>query len=238
MQIKGAIRLLAIALAVVCLYQLSFTFITARVEKKAREYAQGDPKAERNYLDSIISEPVFNFIGLKKFTYRDVKEREINLGLDLKGGMNVILEVSVEDLIRSLSNYSTDTIFTRALRMAKIKQANSQKSFLDLFAESFTEIDPNAQLSSIFTTLDLKGKVDRNSTNEEVLDVLRTETDNAISNAFEILRTRIDQFGVVQPKIQRLETTGRILVELPGVDNPERVRKLLQGTANLEFWEA
>ncbi|MBN2521348.1 MAG: protein translocase subunit SecDF [Bacteroidales bacterium] len=238
MQIKGAIRLLAIALAIVCFYQLYFTIISTKTEKKAREYAQGDIDKESRYLDSVRSEPVYNFLfGLKKFTYREVKEREINRGLDLKGGMNVILEISVEDLIRSLSNYSQDTIFTKAIRLAKKKQESSQADFLELFAESFTEIDPNAKLASIFNTLELRGKVDYNSTNEDVIKVLRAETHSAIDNAFEILRTRIDHFGVVQPKVQRLETTGRILVELPGVKDPERVRKLLQGTANLEFWE-
>ncbi len=237
MQIKGAIRLLAITLALICLYQLSFTFYTSKIEKKATEYSAGDPKKETFFLDSISSETVYNFLGIKKFTFREVKEREINRGLDLKGGMNVILEVSVEDLINSLSNYNKDTIFQKALQLAKMKQKNSQEAFLDLFVQSFTEIDPNAKLASIFNTLELKGKVDFNSTNEEVLKVLKGETQNAIDNSFNILRTRIDHFGVVQPKIQRLETAGRILVELPGIREPERVRKLLQGTANLEFWE-
>lgn len=237
MQIKGAIRLLAIVLALVCFYQLYFTYKTSAVEKKAREYAQGDIEKETYYLDSVASEPVYNFIGLKKFTYREVKENEINRGLDLKGGMNVILEVSVEDLIRSLSNNSRDTIFTKALTMAKAEQENSQADFLDLFYEAFIKINPEAKLASIFNTLELKGKVDYNSSNEDVLKVLKAETESAIDNAFEILSTRIDHFGVVQPKIQELETTGRILVDLPGVKNPERVRSLLQGTASLEFWE-
>ncbi|MFC2137632.1 protein translocase subunit SecDF [Bacteroidota bacterium] len=237
MQIKGAIRLLAITLALICIYQLSFTYYTNREERKAIEYSGGDPKLETYYLDSVASEPVYNFLGIKKFTYREVKEREINRGLDLKGGMNVILEVSVEDLINSLSNYNKDTIFQQAIKLAKKKQENSQEDFLNLFAQSFNEIDPNAQLASIFNTLELKGKVDFNSTNEEVMQVLKREVQNAIDNSFNILRTRIDHFGVVQPKIQRLETAGRILVELPGIKEPERVRKLLQGTANLEFWE-
>ena len=237
MQIKGAIKLLAITLALICIYQLSFTYYTNREEKRALEYSGGDPKLETFYLDSIASEPVYNFLGIKKFTFREVKEREINRGLDLKGGMNVILEVSVEDLINSLSNYNKDTIFQKAIQLAKKKQKNSQEDFLDLFVQSFTEIDPNAQLASIFNTLELKGKVDYNSTNDEVIQVLKREVSNAIDNSFNILRTRIDHFGVVQPKIQQLETTGRILVELPGIDDPERVRKLLQGTANLEFWE-
>lgn len=234
MQNKGAIRFVAIMFAVVCIYQLSFTWATAKEEKKAHEYAQGDLQKLNAYLDSVSTETVY----LGKFTYRDCKEREINLGLDLKGGMNVILEVSVVDVIRSLSNFSKDTTFNKAIALAKQKQVTrSQERFVTLFGESFEEIDPNAKLAAIFNTIELKDKVSFNSTNEEILKILTTETEAAISNSFNILRTRIDKFGVTQPVIQRLGNTGRILVELPGVKDPERVRKLLQGTANLEFWE-
>lgn len=237
MQNRGAIRLLAILLALVSIYQLSFTFITRNIEKDAEEYAQGDVSKQRAYLDSLSGETVYNFLWLKKFSYKDCKEREINLGLDLKGGMNVTLEVSVVDVIKSLSGYSKDSTFVAALKRAKELQKDSQEDFVTLFGQAFTEIDPNARMAAIFATLDLKDKVNFNSTNEEVMKVIRAETENAIDVSFNVLRSRIDKFGVTQPNIQRLETSGRILVELPGVKEPERVRKLLQGTASLEFWE-
>jgi SecD/SecF fusion protein len=260
MQNKGAISLFAIALAVVCLFQLSFTWVTSRVNNDAKIFADNyiqkvitdkkifsDPSKkdyvdslrssmENQYIDSISSETVFN-IGVKKYTYRECTEREINLGLDLKGGMNVVLEVSVVDVVRSLSNYSTDTTFVKAINQAKIDQEKSQDDFVTLFGKAFEKIDPNAKLAAIFSTVELKEKVKFNSTNREVLSVLSKETSDAIDNSFNILRSRIDKFGVVQPNIQQLETKGRILVELPGIKEPERVRKLLQGTANLEFWE-
>ncbi|RKD91690.1 protein translocase subunit SecDF [Mangrovibacterium diazotrophicum] len=237
MQNKGLIRTFAILLALVCAYQLTFTFVARKVEKDAREYAKGDEMKELVYLDSVSGTTVYNFLGLKKYSYKDVKALEMNLGLDLKGGMNVTLEVSVADLIKSLSNYSTDTTFNAALALAKEKQRNSQDDFVTLFGQAFEQVDPNAQLAAIFNTLELKDKVKYNSTNAEVMRVIREETDAAIDNAFQIIRSRIDRFGVAQPNIQKLQTPGRILVELPGIDNPERVRKLLQGTAKLEFWE-
>jgi SecD/SecF fusion protein len=214
---------------------LSFTLVTRKVEKQAREYAQGDPVRQRNYLDSLSSVPVYN-LGVVKYTYVDCKEREIQLGLDLKGGMNVILEVSVEDMLRALSNYSTDSTFNKAIRQAKERQRVSQADFITLFAEEFQKIDPNGSLAAIFSTVELKDKINFRSSNADVIKVLRSETQAAIDNAFNIISNRIDQFGVVNPKIQRLETQGRILVELPGVTEPERVRKILQSTANLEFW--
>jgi SecD/SecF fusion protein len=237
MQNKGAILTFAILLAAVCLYQLSFTFKARQVEKNAQEYAQGDPDKEFNYLDSISGETVYNFLGLKKFTYKEVKELELNLGLDLKGGMNVTLEVAVDDLIRALSNYNNDETFNAALQRAREMQRGSQEDFVTLFGQAFEEIDPNARLASIFLTLELRDKININTTNAEVLDVIRDETDAAIDNAFNIIRTRIDRFGVAQPNIQQLQTKGRILVELPGVKDQNRVRNLLQGTAMLEFWE-
>ena len=237
MQNKGAILTFAILLAAVCVYQLTFTFKAQQVEKAATEYAQGDRALKVAYLDSMNGEIVYNFLGIKKFTYKDVKELEINLGLDLKGGMNATLEVEVVELVKALSNYSKDSTFNAALNLAKQMRENSQKEFVVLFGEAFTSIDPNAQLAAIFSTIELKDKVFYNSTNEEVLKVIKEETDAAIDNAFNIISTRIDRFGVAQPNIQQLQTKERILVELPGVDNPERVRKLLQGTASLEFWE-
>lgn len=237
MQNKGAILSFAILLAAVCLYQLSFTFKARQVEKDAVEYAQGDPAKEFYYLDSISGEEVYNFFGLKKFTYKEVKELEINLGLDLKGGMNVTLEVSVDELIRALSNYNNDSTFNAAIAQAKQMQRGSQEDFVTLFGQAFEEIDPNARLASVFLTLELRDHININSTNDEVLQVIRRETNAATDNAFNIIRTRIDRFGVAQPNIQQLQTKGRILVELPGVKDQSRVRSLLQGTAMLEFWE-
>ena len=237
MQNKGAILAFAILLAATVTYYLSFTWKAKQVEKDATEYAQGDPTLEYNYLDSISGEEVYNFFGLKKFTYKEVKEQEMNLGLDLKGGMNVTLEVSVIDIIKAMSNYSTDSTFNAALARAKELQTNSQADFVTLFGQAFEEIDPNAKLASVFNTLELRDQVNFNSTNEDVLKVIRDQTDAAIDNSFNIIRTRIDRFGVAQPNIQQLQTKGRILVELPGVKDQNRVRNLLQGTAMLEFWE-
>lgn len=237
MQNKGAILTFSILLILVCLYQLTFTYKSKQVEKKAKEFAMGDRVKEYNYLDSISGVEVYNFLGLKKFTYKDVKELELNLGLDLKGGMNVTLEVSVVDVIRAMSDYNNDSTFNAALVMASQQQQNSTQDYVTLFGQAFEKIDPNAKLAAIFNTLTLKERVKFDSSNEDVLKVIRQETDAAIDNSFNVLRTRIDRFGVAQPNIQQLQTRGRILVELPGIDNPERVRKLLQGTAQLEFWE-
>lgn len=237
MQNKGAILTFAILLAAVCVYQLTFTWKAKQIEKDAVEYAQGNPDLEYRYLDSISGEVVYNFLGLKKFTFKEVKELEMNLGLDLKGGMNVTLEVSVVDLIRAMSNYSTDSTFNAALARAQQLQKDSQRDFVTLFGQAFEEIDPNAKMASVFNTLELRDRINFNTTNAEVLDVIEQETSAAIDNSFNILRTRIDRFGVAQPNIQQLQTKGRILVELPGVKDQNRVRNLLQGTASLEFWE-
>lgn len=237
MQNKGAILTFAILLAAVCLYQLSFTWVSNGVKDDAAEYAQGDEVKEFQYIDSMKSEVVYNFLGLKKFTYKDVQELELNLGLDLKGGMNVTLQVEVQDIIRAMSNYSDDETFNAALALAQKNQQNSTKDFVALFGEAFEEIDPNARLASVFNTLELRDQVNFNTTNAEVLKIIDEQTSAAIDNAFNIIRTRIDRFGVAQPNIQQLQTKGRILVELPGVKDQNRVRNLLQGTANLEFWE-
>lgn len=236
MQNKGAIMFLAIMLVAVSLYQLSFTGATYKVKKDARKYAQGDLKLESVYLDSIASLPKeeWNFLG---FTFRECQAKEMNLGLDLKGGMNVILEIAEEDIIIALSNNNTDVNFREALRIARERRKESQADFLLLFQRAYEELDPNARLAAIMSTPELKDKVNFNSTNDQVINVIRAESEGAIDNAFNILRTRIDRFGVVQPNITRLEGRGRILIELPGVKDPQRVRDLLQGTASLEFWE-
>ena len=261
MQNKGAIKFFAITFALVCLYQLSFTYVAGRVQKHAKEYARNDQaiaeakklaggnealetyymdsiaKARENYyLDSVANEPVYN-MGIAKYTYKEAKERELNLGLDLKGGMNVVLEVKVGDIITALAGHSTDPVFLKAMKMAHEMQKQSNKDFVDLFGEAFNKVDPNARLASIFL-YEFKDKgITTNSTNDEVLAVLKKETEGAVDRTFQILRTRIDRFGVAQPNIQKLATSGRILVELPGIKDPSRVRKLLQGTAKLEFWE-
>lgn len=234
MQNKGLIRIFAVALTLVCLFYLSFTVVTSTYNTNAKEYAAGDKIKEYQYLDSVANEKVW--LG---YTLKECREKEINLGLDLKGGMNVTLEVSVPDVIRSLSGNNTSANFVQALKMASEKQkTNSQKQYLDLFVESYKELDPNAKLATVFSTFDLKDRISLTTTNEAVVKVLREEIDGAISNSFNVLRTRIDRFGVVQPNIQRdNNNTGRILIELPGIKEPERVRKLLQGSANLEFWE-
>jgi SecD/SecF fusion protein len=237
MQNKGAIRLLAILLTLVCIYQLSFTLVTKLVEKDAKVYAKGDLEKEKLYLDSMQSKEVYNLIGLRKYTYKEVKEKEISLGLDLQGGMNVILEVSVPDIVLSLANYNKDSTFQKAFRIARERNEKEHSDFINLFAEEFKKADPNARLAAIFNTMELKEKITFNSSNEDVIKVIRTKTDAAIDNAFKILRTRIDKFGVVQPIIQKMETAGRISIDLPGVKDPARVRKLLEGTAKLEFWE-
>jgi SecD/SecF fusion protein len=236
MQNKTAIIILAIALGLVSIYQLSFTGATYKVKKDARNFAKGDLVKESAYLDSISTLPKeqWSFLGN---TFKECQKKELNLGLDLKGGMNVILEVSVEDILKALSNYNPDKSFNAALVRAKELQKQSQADYLTLFGRAFQEVDPNAKLASIFGTVDLKEKINFNSTNAEVLKVLDGEVTGAITNAFNILRTRIDRFGVTQPNITQLSTKGRILIELPGQNNPKRVRELLQGTANLEFWE-
>ena len=232
MQNKGLVRFLAVCLALVCAFYLSFSFVTNHYNKKAAEYANSDKNLEYQYLDSVAAQKVW--LG---YTLKECREKEINLGLDLKGGMNVTLEVSVPDILKALSGYNTSANFTQAMELAQQKQKSSQTDFVTLFIESYKELDPNAQLASVFSTFELKDKVTLNSTNAEVEKVIREEVEGAINNSFNVLRTRIDRFGVVQPNIQKLEQSGRILIELPGIKEPERVRKLLQGTANLEFWE-
>ena len=237
MQNKGAIRFFTIVLALVSVYQLLFTVFTQKVERDAREYANGDVRLERSYLDSMKGEVVYNVL-FKKYTYQECKEREINLGLDLKGGMNVILEIAVEDIIRSLAapQYLTDPVFTETMTLAREKKSGSQADFVDLFAEAFEELNPGAQLAQFFMTPETRGSIDFNTTNQEVIAFLKTEAEGAIDNSYNVLRNRIDRFGVVQLSIQKLERQGRIMVALPGVKEPERVTKLLTGTANLEFW--
>ena len=232
MQNKGLVRIFAVCLALVCAFYLSFSLVTSHYDKKAKEYAAGDAAKEYQYLDSIAAQKVW--FG---YTLKECREKEINLGLDLKGGMNVTMEVSVPDILDALSGHNETPNYKEALARAKQKQKSSGADFVTLFIESYREVDPDGQLASIFSTFELKDKVTLTSTNAEVEKVIREEVDGAIQNSFNVLRTRIDRFGVVQPNIQKLAQPGRILIELPGIKEPERVRKLLQGSANLEFWE-
>ncbi|MDR0745367.1 MAG: protein translocase subunit SecDF [Mediterranea sp.] len=234
MQNKGFVKVLAVLLTLVCLFYLSFSFVTAYYAKKAAEYADGDVRLEQHFLDSLANKKVW----LGNYKLKQCREMEIGLGLDLKGGMNVILEVSVADVVKALADNKPDETFNRALASATALQATSQDDFVSLFAGAYQKEVPGARLSELFATQKLKDKITQKSTNAEVEKVLREEIRAAIDNSYNVLRTRIDRFGVVQPNIQRLEDRmGRIMVELPGIKEPERVRKLLQGSANLEFWE-
>ena len=254
MQSKGWIRLVAILLAIASVWQLSFTAVTRIQENKAakyaeeqalqfvesnnvaaevREYVQDSVANIRNraYIDSISTEKVF--FG---YTYKSVKEKEINLGLDLKGGMNVMLQVQLEDLVKALSGNSTDPDFVAAMAQAKANNTASSADFIGLFAEAWNQVAPQRRLAEIFATYELRDKVSNDATNAQVIDVIRSEAKSAVDNSFNVLRNRIDRFGVTQPNIQQVGNSGKILIELPGVKDPERVRKLLQGTASLEFW--
>ena len=239
MQNKGVIKLLAVLLAIACVYQLSFSFATRRVEKKAAEYAATYPvelqdKMEQQYLDSIQNLPVYS-LGIVDYTYKECQEKEINLGLDLKGGMNVMLEVQQGDVLKSLSDDSQDPKFLEALSLTS-EQTRDGGDYIAIFAKNYAQVSGGQPLALIFNTPSMK-QINANSTDEEVLKVLRAESDDAIAASYDILRSRIDRFGVTSPNIQRLPNSNRILVELPGVKEPERVRKLLQGSASLEFWE-
>lgn len=230
MQNKGFVKIFAIALTLVCLFYLSFTFKTRSIENKAAQ-----SQDEQAYLDSVMNKKVW--LGI--YSYRECREMQIGLGLDLKGGMNVILEVSIPDVVKALANNSQDPVFTQTLAAAKTRAISSQENFVDIFAQEFAKIaGADAKLSTFFATSNLKEYINTQTPNEEVISVIKNEVANAVSNSFLVLRARIDRFGVAQPNIQELAgKQGRIMVELPGIKEPERVRKLLQGSANLEFWE-
>lgn len=234
MQNKGFVRVFAILLTLVCVFYLSFSFVTRHYTNKAKEFAKGDARAEQAYLDSLANEKVY----FGNWTLKDCREMEIGLGLDLKGGMNVILEVSVPDVIKVLADNKTDEAFNQALANATKLATTSQEDVITLFIKEYHKLAPAGKLSELFATQQLKDKVNQKSSDAEVEKVLREEVKAAVENSYNVLRTRIDRFGVVQPNIQSLEDKmGRIMVELPGIKEPERVRKLLQGSANLEFWE-
>ena len=253
MQSKGAIRFVTICLLIACLWQLSFTLVTSiqnrKAQQRAEQAAQGVnlaavPEADRafyldsikkiesrRYTDSISGEKVY--LG---YTFKQVQNQEINLGLDLKGGMNVMLQVQLEDLVRALAGGDQSPQFLQALSLAKERSVNSQSDFITLFGDAWKEVSGGMRLAQIFGTYEMRDRIKPESTDEQVIAVIKDEAESAVANSFNVLRNRIDRFGVTQPSIQKLGNTGRILVELPGVKEPERVRKLLQGTASLEFW--
>ena len=231
MQNKGFVKFLAVALTLICLFYLSFSFVTKYVEDKAAK--MGEQEAEL-YLDSLNSTPFY----LGNYTLKDCRETGIGLGLDLKGGMNVILEVSVPDVVKALADHKTDEAFLKSVNEAAKEAQESQSDFITLFVKAYKKNAPGKPLATIFATQQLKGKVNTNSSDADVEKVLRESVDEAVKNSKLVLQTRIDRFGVVQPNIQEVKDgKGRIMVELPGIKEPERVRKLLQGSANLEFWE-
>jgi len=233
MQNKGLLTTFTILFALAALYALSLTFVANGVESDAKEYANGDSDVEYAYLDSMASEEVYPVIG---YTYGELRTKALNLGLDLKGGMNVTLEVQINEVVKALASFSKDNAFNQAIIDAKKAQKATNKDFVTLFGETYQEKNPNGKLSSVFYTLDNKDKLSPNATNEEVLAFVKAEADDAIERSFNVLRTRINLFGAAQPNIQKLTGSDRILVELPGVKDKERVRQLLQGTAKLEFW--
>ena len=266
MQNKGAITTFAVLLGLACIFYLSFTWVTRGVEKSAisyadsyienivvkkaaTDYAKGDVSKERSFLDSVKNVKTATYLDsmktitvydilITKYTYDECKQKEINLGLDLRGGMNVTLELSVADIIKNLSNNNPDPDFNKAISLAqKNLGVNNNKGFVILFSEAYKQIAPNGRLAPLFQTLENKGKIDYNDNNDKVITFLNERVEEAVSNSESTFRSRIDRFGVSQPNIQKLESSGRILIELPGVKDNERVRKLLQGTANLEFWE-
>ena len=231
MQNKGIVKFITLLLVLVCIFYLSFSFVTSHYENKAA--AMGE-EAGQEYLDSIMNEKVY--LGI--YSLKQCREMEIGLGLDLKGGMNVVLEVSVPDVIAVLADHKTDPAFTKSMAEARQEEETSQDDFISLFVKSFHKNAPGRRLAEIFATQQMKGKVSTQSTDAEVERALRAEVQSAVDNSFNVVRNRIDKFGVVQPNIQKMEgQTGRIMVEMPGIKEPERVRKLLQGSANLEFWE-
>lgn len=231
MQNKGIVKFIALMLVLVCVFYLSFSFVTRYHENKAAKLGE---IAGQEYLDSIKNEKVY----CGAYTFKECREMEIGLGLDLKGGMNVILEVSVPDVVAALADHKTDAAFIKSMNEAKKEEETSQNDFISLFVKYYKQNAPGHRLAEIFATQQMKGKVSTQSSDSEVEKALRSEVQAAVDNSFNVVRNRIDKFGVVQPNIQKLEgQSGRIMVEMPGVKEPERVRKLLQGSANLEFWE-
>jgi len=241
MKNKGFVSILTIVVTLLCLYYLSFTFVSRNINNNATRFATNavgevDAFKKQTYLDSIWDKPVYSFLGIKDFTYKEVKSSEISLGLDLQGGMHVTLEVSPIDIIRTLSGNSQDSSFLRALSTADLRHRKSQRSFSSLFFEAYREANPGRKLAPLFANASTVGRISLNDGDNTVVSIVESEIESAIDRSLTILKNRIDQFGTSQPNIQRLGT-GRIQVEIPGAENPARVRKLLQGVAKLEFWD-
>ena len=241
MRNQGVIVFLTVVVTALCLYYLSFTFVSNNIQQKAVAFATDgsgnlDFARKQSYLDSIYREPVYNFLGAK-FTYKEIKETELGLGLDLQGGMHVTLEVSPIEILKGLSGNSKDPAFNSALDEATQAAKTSNSKFVDLFYTSWQKQAPGQKLSAIFATAANRGRISLESSDSEILKIIDTEVENAIERSFNILRTRVDRFGTSQPNIQRIQGSGRIQIELPGVDNATRVRNLLQGVAKLQFWE-
>ncbi|QOI97168.1 MAG: protein translocase subunit SecDF [Flammeovirgaceae bacterium] len=241
MQNKGFVVVLTVVIAALCLYYLSFTVVSTRVQRNAIAYATDangivDLGKKVAYMDSVWNKPVYNLFGVE-FTYKEVKDNELSLGLDLQGGMHVTLEVSPVDIIKGLSGNNKDSAFVKALIKAQQKQKSSEKSFSSLFFESYREDNPDAKLAHVFASTTTRGRISLNDPDEKVIEVVEQEIESAIDRSYTILKNRLDQFGTSAPNIQRLPGTGRIQIEIPGADNPARVRKLLQGVARLEFWD-
>ncbi|WP_432712833.1 protein translocase subunit SecDF [Pedobacter sp.] len=234
MQGKGFIKFLAILLGIVCVYSLSFNLVTSNVEKNAKAYAKGDPLKEKEYLDSMATVPVYPLFG---FNYEFCKSKEINLGLDLKGGMNVTMEISLGELVKSLAGNPDDANFNKALSNAQTKLNAGGKDFISIFVNEYESLSPNGQLAEYFANQDNAKDLKANATNSEVKNYLQKEATSAIDRSFIIIRSRIDGFGVVSPNMQKQEGTNRIMIEMPGVQDKERVHKLLQGSAELQFWQ-
>jgi SecD/SecF fusion protein len=242
MKNKGFLSILTVIVTLLCLYYLGFTFISRSVQKDAISVATGpdgvmDPNKKQRYLDSVWHKPVYSFLGLRDFTYEEVKNKEISLGLDLQGGMHVTLEVSPVDIIKGLAGNSQDSAFVKALNTAMVQSKTNSANFSDLFFDAYRQQNPGQRLAPIFATTSTRGRIGTNSSDKEVIDIVEQEIEQAIDRSYTILRSRIDQFGTSQPNIQRLAGSGRIQIEIPGAENPQRVRKLLSGVAKLEFWD-
>jgi SecD/SecF fusion protein len=241
MQNKGLVIVLTVVITALCLYYLSFTYKSRSIQQDAIAFATEsngvvDLNKKQKFLDSVWNIPVYNLLGVQ-YTYKEVKDNELSLGLDLQGGMHVTLEVSPVDIIKTMSNNSQDSTFVKALGIARARQKQSQENFGDLFFEAFKEINPKKSLASIFANSTTKGRIASNDSDGKIKDVINLEIENAIDRSFTILRNRLDQFGTAAPNIQRLPGRGQIQIEIPGADNPQRVRKLLQGVARLEFYD-
>jgi len=234
MQGKGFIKFMAILLGIVCVYSLSFNLVSSNVEKNAKAYAKGDPEKEKAYLDSMSTVPVYPIFG---FDYEFCKSKSINLGLDLKGGMNVTMEISLAELVKSLAGNPDDANFNQAIANAQTELNAGGKDFINLFANNFEKLNPNVKLADYFANQDNAQQLKANASNAEVRNYLSKEATSAIDRSFIIIRSRIDGFGVVSPNMQKQEGTNRILIEMPGVQDKERIHKLLQGSAELQFWQ-